>query len=237
MASVTASARGRSSMMKRTAAIMTATVAASTLRPWRRLTISSGGRAQAQGEPEGQGRRRADALDQDVEEAGRDAGRQPGQEAERERVPEREHMDDRRHQHPVGEREGVRRERVLRHPLVDEVVAARGRLVAHQRVEDHDRHEGQRADRHGSVRAGDPEGRRHAVAQLSGVPVRDEGRRRGSYHRAGVLPRDSDRARWRARRARAARRSPPGQLAAAGALRGRRGDRATSSTWRPSRCA
>src|SRR3954451_763043 len=63
--------------------------------------------------------------------------------------------------------------------------------------------------------------RRVAVTRPRSLAARRAGRGRseGSYHRAGVLPRDSGRARWRARRARAARRSPPGQLAGAGALR------------------
>ena len=119
---------------------ITSTVSGSGLRPWRTLATSSGGDSASTS---------ASGIETRREMPRRSSSRYSTAPAAPEHsqairlndnvVVERQHVHEPRHGDPVGEDERVRGERVLRHALVDEVVVLRRGLVAHERVEQHER--------------------------------------------------------------------------------------------------
>ncbi len=84
---------------------------------------------------------------QQIGEAGTAAGRQPGEQVEGGGVAEWQDVHEPGNADAVGEREGVRAERALRHPLVDEVVAFGHRLVPEGEAQDREPERAREGDR------------------------------------------------------------------------------------------
>ena len=90
---------------------------------------------QTQRKPPGDVGASTEAAHQQVGDGrGATAGK-PVEQAKGRRVRKRQDVHQPRQPHPVGEWEGVRGQRMARHPLVDEVIATRDRLVGHQRAQ------------------------------------------------------------------------------------------------------